>query len=304
MNPPRISIIVPSYNQAPYIEAALCSVLDQQYPALELIVMDGGSSDATPGILRQYAEKLAHYESIADRGQSHAINKGLARATGDIWAYLNSDDLLIPGSLARIAELFTDPATDWVGAVSTIFDEKGDRGEVRSSAPPSLKEVLTPWNRSVQYIFPCSNVSFMRRSVVERIGMFDESFDYSMDMDYYTRAMFAGYLLRRVPDVLGRWRWHTESKTQREGMTYQFLGEELRIARAYADRLPDDQREVVWKEIHQQTRWFYVRRALHENSSGPAWRKVVRLASDAVRHPSLITFRPWLGAVKKQMLPR
>jgi glycosyltransferase involved in cell wall biosynthesis len=304
MNPPRISIIVPSFNQAPYIEATLRSVTDQCFPNLELIVMDGASNDGTQEILRRHSAQLAYYESKPDRGQSHAINKGLARATGDIWAYLNSDDLLLPGSLARVAELFSDPATDWIGAVSTIFDETGDRGEVRACAPPSLKEVLTPWNRTVQYIFPCSNVCFMRRSVIERIGTFDESYDYSMDMDYYTRAMFAGYLLRRVPDVLGRWRWHSESKTQREGRTYRFFEEELRIARAYADRLPDDQRAEVWREIAEQTRWFCVRRALHENPSGPRWRKLARLLSDATRHPTLLTFRPWLGAVKQQLLLR
>jgi glycosyltransferase involved in cell wall biosynthesis len=303
MNPPRISIIVPSYNQAPYVEETLCSVLDQCYPDLELIVMDGGSKDGTSEILQRYKERFAHLEVAPDRGQSHAINKGLAKATGEIWAYLNSDDLLLPGSLARVAELFSDPATDWIGAVSTIFDENGDRGEVRPCKPPSLKEVLTPWNRTVQYIFPCSNVCFMRRSIVERIGMFDESFDYSMDMDFYTRAMFAGYLLRRVPDVLGRWRWHSESKTQREGRTYQFLGEELRIARAYATRLPDDQRDAVWQEIAEQTRWYLVRRALHENATGPRWRKIARLLSDTARHPSLLKFRPWFGAVKKQLLP-
>jgi glycosyltransferase involved in cell wall biosynthesis len=298
----RISIIVPTFNQGQYIEATLRSVLDQDYPGLELIVMDAGSTDGTLEILRRHSDRLAHWESAPDRGQSHAINKGLARATGDVWSYLNSDDLLCPGSLERVARIFKDPAIDWLAAVSTIFEENGDRGEVRPQSGASAKEILTPWNRSVEYVFPCSNVCFMRRSVYERIGGFDESYHYSMDMELYTRARFAGYLMHTIPDVLGRWRWHAESKTLREGRAYRFLEEELRIAELFADRLSAADRARVLKEAAEQRRWFLVRRALHENAEGSRWRKLGRLLTDTLTHPSLLTFRPWLGAVKKQVL--
>ena len=298
----RISIIIPSFNQGRYIEETLRSVLDQNYSGLELIVMDGGSTDGTVEVLRRHADRIHYWESTRDRGQSHAINKGLARSTGDVWCYLNSDDLLCAGALQRVAEVFANPAVDWLAAVSTIFDENGDRGEVRPQKSASITEILTPWKRSVEYVFPCSNVCFMRRAVYERIGGFDESYHYSMDMELYTRARFAGYLMHTILDTLGRWRWHAESKTLREGRAYRFLEEELRIAEVFADRLSEEDRKRVLREASEQRRWFLVRRALHENPTGARWRKLCRLLTDTVSHPSLLTFRPWLGAVKKQVL--
>jgi len=303
MKLPRISIVIPSYNQGRYIEQTLRSVVEQNYPALELIVMDACSTDETKEILERYRSQITILEIQPDRGQSHAINKGLERMTGDVWAYLNSDDLLQPGSLARLGELFSDPAVDWVGAVSTIFDDSGDHGQVAPQAPRSIREILTPWHRSVQHVFPCSNVCFMRNSVYQRIGGFDESFHYSMDMEYYTRALFHGFKLQRIPEILGRWRWHAESKTVRDGQAYRFLEEELRIAGIYAGRLPVPETAALRREIQEQEKWFTVRRALHENPQATRGSRLRRLFRDAWERPSLFFFRPWLGAVRKMLLP-
>jgi glycosyltransferase involved in cell wall biosynthesis len=300
---PRISIIIPSYNQGQYIEQTLQSVMEQNYPNLELIVMDACSTDGTGAILDRYRERISILEIKKDRGQSHAINKGMARMTGEVWAYLNSDDLLLPGSLARIGELFRDPNIDWVGAISSIFDDHGDTGQVVPQAPRNLREIVLPWHRSVQHVFPCSNVCFMRRAVYERIGAFDESYHYSMDMEYYTRAVFNDFTLHRLPEVLGRWRWHPESKTVRDGQAYRFLEEELRIASLYAVRLPPDDCRSVRREIAEQSKWFAVRRALHENPQGTRHDRLRRLFQDARKNPALFLFRPWLGAVKKQLRP-
>lgn len=300
---PRISIIIPSYNQGHYIEETIRSVVDQGYPSLQLIVMDGGSTDSTGAVLERYRDRIAILESKRDRGQSHAINKGLELMTGEVWAYLNSDDLLAPGSLERISEFFRDPGVHWVGAVSSIFDESRDLGFVTPEEPCSIREVLTPWHRSIQHVFPCSNVCFMRRGVYEKIGGFDESFHYSMDMEYYTRAMFGGYRLKRIRDVLGRWRWHSASKTMLDGQAYRFLGEELRIASIYASRLPKEDCTWLRREIAEQHKWFTVRRALHENPAAHRGHRLARLFRDAWQEPSLFLFRPWLGAVRKQILP-
>ena len=299
---PRISVIIPSLNQGEFIESTLRSLIDQNYPRLELIVMDGGSKDHTVEILGRFAPHIAILESTADRGQSHAINKGLARATGDVWCYLNSDDLLLPGSLARIGELFQNPAVDWVGGITVIFDEHSDRGTVTPQEPKTPKEILTPWSRSVEHVFPCSNVCFMRRSIYEKLGGFDESYGYSMDMEYYTRAHFAGYRLQRIPDVLGRWRWHPASKTVKDGSAYRFLEEELRIAATYANRLATEDREELCREIIQHRKSYLVRRALHSPSVQSRCARLFRLFSEAILHPSLMWFRPWLSAVKKQVL--
>ena len=295
-------MIIPTLNQGGFIESTLRSVIDQNYPNLELIVMDGGSKDRTREILERFAPHLAFWESAEDRGQSHAINKGLARATGEVWCYLNSDDLLMPGSLARIGELFRDPSVEWVGGISVIFDEQSDRGTVTPQEPKSQKEILTPWSRSVEHVFPCSNVCYMRRSMYEKLGGFDESYGYSMDMDYYTRAHFAGYRLQRIPDVLGRWRWHPASKTVKDGSAYRFLEEELRIAVAYASHLAAADREELSREIIRHRKSFLVRRALHSPSEQSRFARLFRLFSEAIFHPSLVWFRPWLSAVKRQVL--
>lgn len=299
---PRISVIIPSLNQGGFIETTLRSVIDQKYPHLELIVMDGGSKDRTCEILKRYAPYIAHWESVEDRGQSHAINKGLARATGDVWCYLNSDDLMAPGSLARVGEIFRDPSVDWVGGISVIFEEDSERGNVTPQEPKSEKEILAPWSRSVEYVFPCSNVCYMRRSMYAKLGGFDESYDYSMDMEYYTRAHFAGFKLHRIAEVLGRWRWHPASKTVKDGSAYRFLEEELRIAASYANRLAPAEDSELRREIVQQKKTFLVRRAIHQPAVNSRISRLGRLFIEAVRHPSLVWFRPWLGAVKKEVL--
>lgn len=109
---PRISIVTPSYNQGQYLEETLRSVLLQGYPNLEYFVMDGGSTDESVAILERYAPWLTHWESERDRGQAHAINKGLARATGQIAAYLNSDDLYLPDALAHVGQTFAQRPFD------------------------------------------------------------------------------------------------------------------------------------------------------------------------------------------------
>jgi glycosyltransferase involved in cell wall biosynthesis len=301
MNPLRISIIIPTFNQGNFIEQTLRSVLDQNDPALELIIIDGGSTDQTKAILERYHDRIAFWESKPDRGQSHAINKGLAHVTGDVWSYLNSDDLLEPDSLANVRAAFQEPGVDWIGGISNIFDESGERGTVAPQEPAALKEYLTPWARSVEHVFPCSNVSFMRRSVYERCGDFDESYHYSMDMEYYTRAMFSGFKLHRLPAVLGRWRWHPGCKTVRDGTAYRFLEEELKIARNYAKHLPAPERAALHREIAEHRKWYIIRRAMHTNPAIARWERLRLLLGGALSSPSLLWFRPWLGAVRKQL---
>lgn len=115
--PPRISIVTPSFNQGQYLEATIRSVLDQNYPNLEYIVMDGGSTDESVQIINKYADRLATWVSERDRGQNDAITRGFARATGQIFAYLNSDDMYLPWTLASVARIISEvPQVQWLSS--------------------------------------------------------------------------------------------------------------------------------------------------------------------------------------------
>lgn len=298
--PPKVSIIIPSYNQAIYLEETLCSVLDQNYSNLEVIVIDGGSTDGSLSIIKRYAPHLAYWVSEPDRGQTHAINKGLARSTGEVWSYLNSDDLLCPDSLQCIGECFQDSQTRWVGGVSNIFDAAGQLGEVNPHRPLHRREYLTPWNRSTQYVFPCSNVCFMHRSLLEQCGNFDESYNYGMDIEYYLRVVFQTRVEPQlISNVLGRWRWHPESKTMKQGLEFGFREDEARMAGQYLGSLPATEQMIVQQEILEQQKWLVARKAMFYREQGEQQQAWSELVSQLKVHPSLLKFRPWYGALRR-----
>ncbi|MEP0918334.1 glycosyltransferase [Leptolyngbya sp. DQ-M1] len=300
---PKISITIPSYNQADYLEETLRSVLEQHYSNLELIVIDGGSTDGSVEILKRYSNHLAYWVSERDRGQTHAITKGLRRSTGEIWSYLNSDDLLCPGSLEKVAESFRNPGVNWLGGVSEIFDETGLKGYVVPQRPLNRRDYLTPWQREIQYVFPCSNVCFMRRHLLEQCGDFDESYDYGMDIEYYVRVVFqTGIEPQLIPDILGRWRWHPQSKTLKQGIAYGFREDEVRMALQYLQCLDERDRQTVKREIQEQQKWLAVRKAgFYQNQGKPelAWRE---LTSQVGLSAALSGFRPWYGTARRLLL--
>jgi glycosyltransferase involved in cell wall biosynthesis len=205
---PLISIVTPSYNHAGFLERTLRSVLDQNYPALQYIVQDGGSTDGTPELLERYADRLAYWESARDRGQTHALNLGFGHAEGEILAYLNSDDLLLPGALNYVAHYFqSHPAVDVVYGHRIVIDESG--AEVgRWVLPPHDDAVLT-WADYVP-----QETLFWRRRVWEAVGAgFDESFQFAMDWDLLLRFRAVGARFARAPRFLGAFRVHPQSKT-------------------------------------------------------------------------------------------
>ena len=190
---PRISIVTPSFNQAPYLEATLRSVLEQGYPDLEYIVMDGGSTDGSVDILRSHASCLSYWTSAHDAGQADAINRGLARSTGEILAYLNSDDVYLPGALARVAAHFAaHPEADLVYGDYVYLDEQG-RVLQHFQAPPFEAAALVLGNTVSQ------PTVFVRRRAWERVGPFDAALHCVMDLDYWLRAAVAGLRFERVP---------------------------------------------------------------------------------------------------------
>ena len=297
----RISVIIPSFNQASFLHETLESVFAQPGVEAEMLVFDGGSTDGTVDILRWHTSRLAYWESAPDRGQTHAINKGLARMTGDAWMYLNSDDLVVPGALARAARLFDDPSVTWVSGACEGFGGPLAAGVVPGPAARP-KDYLAPWNRPSRYIFPFSGACVMRRCIPERIGLFDESYDYSMDMEYYARAVFNGAFSQTVvPDVLARWRWHAGSKTMRRGIAYAFRADEIRIAETYAHHLSPDERAELEGELRFQRKSLAVREAMWLLEDGQRQQALARLTRAVTETPSLAVFRPWLGAVRRTL---
>ncbi len=184
---PTISLITPSFNQGRFIDRTIQSVLSQNYPSLEYIVMDGGSNDETVEILKQYGGSLK-WTSEKDEGQADAINKGLKMAAGDIVGYLNSDDLLEPGALLQVGKYFAShPCTMWLTGKCRIIDEQDQ--EVRRTITAYKNFLLNHYSYSLLLVTnPISQpATFWRRSVVEEIGLFDKTEHLVMDYDYWLK---------------------------------------------------------------------------------------------------------------------
>jgi len=202
---PKISIITPSYNQGRFIERTIKSVLDQKYPNLEYIVVDGGSADDTVKILKKYSSKL-QWVSEEDNGQADAINKGIRMSTGEIISYLNSDDAYEPGSFKIIADYFTNNPKAMLVYGKGKHIDKNDKYIEDYPSKPTDYLGLHP-TCSI-----CQPTAFWRRELIEEIGYFDASLKYAMDYEYWIRAS-EKYSLNYIYKYLGNTRFYAETKT-------------------------------------------------------------------------------------------
>lgn len=189
MKLPTISVITPSYNQAQFIRATIDSILSQDYPDLDYWVIDGGSTDGTVEILKSYGDKI-QWVSEKDKGQTDAINKGLSRAKGEVLAYLNSDDVYLPGTLKRVGEYYANTGADWITGDCTVIDVEGK--------PISGNWLIAGYKRFLMAIYSPTLLriadsmlpqpsTFWSRKAWEKVGKFNESYRYVMDYDYWLR---------------------------------------------------------------------------------------------------------------------
>jgi glycosyltransferase involved in cell wall biosynthesis len=207
---PRISVVTPSYNQGKFIEATIRSVLDQGYPNLEYIIIDGSSTDETVDVIRRYEKHLAYWVSEKDNGAADAISKGFAKATGDILAYLNSDDVYLPGSLETVGTLMRDHSIDVAFGNMYWMDAHGNTiGERRQ----------TRFTR-MGYLFGGSDLmqpaTFWKRDLYLRCGGIDPSYRFTFDTDLFFRFVLNGAQFERVNKFLASFRIHPQSKSSND----------------------------------------------------------------------------------------
>ncbi|MBF2083862.1 MAG: glycosyltransferase [Thermoleptolyngbya sp. C42_A2020_037] len=216
---PKISIVTPSYQQGQFIEETIRTVLLQGYPNLEYIIMDGGSQDETVEIIRRYERFLTSWVSERDRGQSDAINKGWSASTGDILYWLNSDDLLLPGTLAKVAEAFNrEEGTQIVSGVCSVTDSKLVEYRIKPPRDFDIEYFL------MGELGPGQPAVFISRAVFEKVGPVDESLHYTMDREYWTRISYLcpGIKAVKLSDKLAISReWFDCKSVKNMGIAYQ-----------------------------------------------------------------------------------
>ncbi|MGG6266396.1 glycosyltransferase family 2 protein [Leptolyngbya sp. AN03gr2] len=214
----KISIVTPSYQQGEFIEETIRSILLQGYPNLEYIIIDGGSTDGTVEIIRKYEPFLTDWMSERDRGQSHAINKGWERATGEILHFLNSDDLLLPGALATIAQVFSeDQAIQVVSGVCPVKDVEL-KEELRIKLPRAFDLAYFLLDREGVG----QPATFIRRDVYEKTGGMDERLHYTLDREYWMRICLRcpGVQVAKLEQPLAIFRWQSNCKSAQSEASY------------------------------------------------------------------------------------
>jgi glycosyltransferase involved in cell wall biosynthesis len=202
-----VSIVTPSYNQARYVEQTIKSVLSQDYPRIEYILVDGGSTDGTQNIIKKYEDKLAWWVSEKDRGQTDAINKGFARASGEVLAWINSDDTYEPGAVSAAVKYLQDhPEIGMVYGDCNFINESGKVVGKFSSAQTSYRLLRRGYSHIPQ------QTMFFRADLWKQVGPLDPSFYFAMDYDLWTRI--AGRAeIKYLPQMWANFRLHTSGKT-------------------------------------------------------------------------------------------
>jgi len=281
--PPKISIVTPSYNQGQFLEETILSVLNQQYSNLEYIVIDGGSADQSVDIIRRYEDKLAYWITEKDRGQVDAINKGLAHATGDIFAFINSDDVYLPGTFAAVAKYFeTHPETEWVCGDTMMFGEGHPTEMMKTVVPKSAAQCLSWAYRAAQ------PGHFWKRELVQ--DGFDESWRYDFDHDLYVRLLLAGHRCEHIPLPFAGYRLHATSKTVAEGR--HFVDEFERSAEVYEDQLKGADRR--WCRSTRFLRRSYAASEAGNKKEGARW-----LMRALATYPEGLMQRSFWGCLRK-----
>ncbi|CAN5895477.1 hypothetical protein BH11MYX2_BH11MYX2_33000 [soil metagenome] len=242
----KISIVTPSFNHAQFIGRTIDSVLSQRGDfELEYVVLDGGSTDGTLEILESYGDRL-QWSSARDKGQVDAINRGLRAASGDVVGWLNSDDVLLPGALARVAEAFrANPQAEWVHGRCQIIDAHDNEVRRWISVYKDYRCRRHTFQNFLTEDYVSQMTTFWKRSLLDEVGYLDDSFRFAFDHDLFLRFAKRGPPVY-IEDDLACFRWYETSKsgegyvvqmTETAGLAQKYGGSAWTKARARAKRL-------------------------------------------------------------------
>lgn len=244
---PTISVVTPSFNQAPYLEATLRSVIAQRRDVHEYTVLDGGSDDDSAAIIARHAAWIDHWRSEPDGGQADAIAAGFARSSGDILFWINSDDMMAPGAVSRVRRAFAEhPEWDVLTGYSVFLDEDGAITHVHRIGPESRRWL----DRGILHV--SQQTCYFRRSLYERVGGIDTNLHCMLDTELWLRFFAEGARWGHIPAVLGGFRQHVLMK----GRTWldRYAEERHRVSARHPTYRPSESRWSAGRLLHGLSR--------------------------------------------------
>jgi glycosyltransferase involved in cell wall biosynthesis len=294
---PLVTVVTPSLNQGQFIEETIRSIHSQDYPAIEHLVIDGGSTDNTLDILRQNEDRLS-WISESDDGQSDAINKGWRRAQGDILSFINSDDTYLPGGISTAVEFLVDnPEVDIVYGDLLYIDEQGGTTQHVKLREFDLISFITVG------CYVTNQSAFMRREVFERVGEMDVNLHMTMDYDYWVRCAQANCKIAYLPKPIGTWRFHSEAKSTSLSLLSRSKVERKAVLDRFFERLgPQSEYNRLKRKAYSKVNLDYGIRYYNARQTVPARRNLLKALSSYPlwlrQEPRVLAylFKSFLGA--------
>jgi glycosyltransferase involved in cell wall biosynthesis len=278
---PMISIVTPNYNYGQFIEETIRSVLLQGYPNLEYIVIDGGSTDDSVEIIKKYEPWLTYWVSEKDKGQANAINKGFQRASGEILAYINSDDYYLPNAFTRVARAFSETQNDLIVGSTRVFPNE-------EKLVPHLMNSLLEWILTFNSSLPQPSVFWRNR---KWLPLFDKNLDLVFDRAFFMQFMLHKASMLIIEDNLAVFRYHDESKSFNLGESFD---EENFIVNFQMSEYLNNKEKLKAIDFLRLTQ---MRQKLHKIEKRD-FTSIIKLLWILMQHPFFLLRREFYGRIK------